>query len=109
MKTIYNFVAFVFLLLVALLVLCNVSNTISLETSFISLKANVGFLILSCSILSSIATILLLLSFSKSNKNKIKQLENTKLNYEIESNKVKQLEAKVKTLEEALKIATGRQ
>ena len=34
------------------------------------------------------------------------QAEKLKLNYEIESATVKQLEAKIKTLEEALRIAT---
>ena len=89
----------------------NISNTITLETKFISLKANVGFLILSCSILSSLATLLLMPKglFLNSDINKLKkQHEKSKLNHEIESDKVKQLEAKVNTLEEALRTVTQR-
>lgn len=110
MKTIFKFFAFILILLIILVVIANISNTISLETSFFSLKANVGFLILFCSVLGSVATISLGISlgwYSKSDQNKLKKsLENTKLNYEIELEKIKQLEAKVRTLEEALKMAT---
>lgn len=97
-------------LLIAVIVLLNISNTITLENKFISLKANVGFLILFCSLLGSISTIFLTISFGwfgVSDKERFKKQANSaKLNYEIESDKVKQLEAKVKTLEEALRMAT---
>ena len=110
MKTVCRFISFVLILLVAVIVIFNVSNTITLETSFLSLKANVGFLIFFCAVIGGLSTILFLMSLNKSDKvenSKFKrQFENTKLNYEIESEKVKQLEAKIKTLEEALKIAT---
>ena len=110
MKTFYRFISFVLILLVVVIVIFNISNTITLETGFLSLKANVGFLIFFSAIISSVSTIFLEMSlgwFSKTDKNKFKkQIENTKLNYEIESDKVKQLEAKVRTLEEALKMAT---
>ena len=109
MKTVFKFLAIVFFLLITLIILFNVSNKISIETSFLSLKTNVGFLIFICSVLGMMGTIFLGLSlgwFSKVDKGLKKHFENTKLNYEIESDKVKQLEAKIKTLEEALKIAT---
>ncbi|GEM_PF-3072572 len=109
MKTVFRFLAIVLFLIIALIVLSNISNKISIETSFLSLKTNVGFLIFLCVILSNVGTVFLGLSFkwfSVTNKNLKKQVENTKLNYEVESEKVKQLEAKIKTLEEALKIAT---
>ena len=108
MKIFFKFIAFLLFIAIALVFLVNISNSISLEAPFFSMKANVGFLILSCALLSSIATIFFILSaglFIKSDEGKFKkQIENTKLNYEIESDKVKQLEAKIETLEEALKM-----
>ena len=112
MKTLLNFLSFVLFLLIAIIVLTNISNTISIETNFISLRANVGFLIFFCAIISSLGTIFLILargSFLQADKNKLeKQAEDTKLDFEIELEKVNQLEAKIKTLERALKIATGK-
>lgn len=99
-----------FLIVIGIAVAFNITNSITLETPFISLKSNIGFLILFCAVLASLSTLLLIFPqgwSSTSEKNKIKkQFENTKLNYEIESEKVKQLELKIKTLEEALKAAT---
>lgn len=117
MKTLLKFFSFALFLLIVLIIVLNFSNTISVETSFFSFKANVGFLIFLTSILSYFATIFLLLSMGwsyRANESKIKnqiknQIEKTKLNYEIESDKVKQLEAKIQTLEAALKIATTTQ
>ena len=110
MRLISQIFSFVIIVLILLVFFVNISNTITLETSFISLKANVGFLILSCSILSSLATLLFLISkgwFLNSDINKLKrQHEKSKLNHELESDKVKQLEAKINTLEEALKAVT---
>lgn len=108
MKSIFRFTSLLLLIIITVIVLVNISNTISLETSFFSLRANVGFLILLSAILGSVATMLLLLSISSRAKQKEmkRQLEKEKLNFEVESEKVKQLEAKVKTLEEAIKIAT---
>lgn len=107
MKTILRFFSFTLTLLILVTVLFNITNTITLESNFFSFKANVGFLIFLSAIASSLATLLFSLSFGKQNKSKLKkQIENEKLNYELESEKVKQLEAKIKTLEEALKIAT---
>lgn len=107
MKIILRFFAFSLFLLICIIVLANISNTITLETSFLSLKVNVGFLILLCVIAGSLGT--LLFSTTVSNKDKLKKqiaIENEKLSREIESDKVKQLQAKINTLEEALKIAT---
>lgn len=107
MKTILRFFSFTLTLLILVTVLFNITNTITLESNFFSFKVNVGFLIFLSAIASSLATLLFSLSFGKQNKSKLKkQIENEKLNYELESEKVKQLEAKIKTLEEALKIAT---
>lgn len=106
MKTVFNLFSLLSFLLIALISLLNISNTITIENSFLSIRANVGFLILFCAMLSSIATLLFSMA-SRRDKNKLKnQIETTKLNYEIESDKVKQLEAKISTLEQALKIAT---
>ncbi len=108
MKIIFRFVSTTIFLAIGLFVLLNISNTIALETSFLSLRANVGFFILLCAVLSSIATLLLLMSMNKSfGINAKKQLEDTKLGHEIESSKVSQLEAKIKTLEEAIKKAVS--
>ena len=110
MKLVFRFISVMIFLAIGLFVLLNISNTIALETSFLSLRANVGFFILFCAILSSLATLLLLISMNSTPKliknNFKKQLESAKLDHEIESSKVSQLEAKIKTLEEALKIAT---
>lgn len=109
MRNLFNSISVLLSLLIAIIVLLNISNTIILETSFISLKANVGFLILFCSILGSLVTMSLGISLnwnSRTNENKVKkQIEKSKLNYEIESDRVKQLEAKINTLEEALRVA----
>ncbi len=110
MKNIFRFVSTMIFLAIGLFVLLNISNTIALETSFLSLRANVGFLILFCAILSSLATLLLLISMNpiyKPTNSFKKQLEDAKLGHEIESSKVNQLEAKIKTLEEALKKVTS--
>ena len=110
MKLIFRSTSIMIFLTIGLFVLLNISNTIALETSFLSLRANVGFFILFCAVLSSLATLLFLLSMNSASgltKNNFKkQLESAKLDHEIESLKVSQLEAKIKTLEEALKIAT---
>ena len=110
MKAVFRFFSLFFSLLIILIVLLNISNTIAIETSFLTLKANVGFLNLSCTLLGSLITVLLLLSFGitvKSSESKLKKkFENAKLHHEIESDKMKQLEAKIKTLEEALRVAT---
>lgn len=109
MKIFYRCIAFVLVFLIFLIVLFNISNTIILETSFISLRANVGLLIFFCATVGSLSTVFLLMSldsFSRDDKDKFKkQIETAKLNYEIEFEKVRQLEAKIKTLEEALKLA----
>lgn len=108
MKTILRFIAVVLFVSVIFLVLINISNSIALESNFFSVRANIGFLIFLCSVISSIGTILFLISIGVSlgNQSKLKkQIESTKLNYEVESDKVKQLEGKIKTLEEALKKA----
>ena len=109
MKAVFRFLSLVFFLLIVLIVLFNIPNKVSIETNFLSLKTNVGFLTFICAVFSNIGTVFLGISFgwfSKPDRSLKKQVENTKLNYEIESDKVKQLEAKIKTLEEALKIAT---
>ncbi len=107
MKIILRLFAFSLFLLICIIVLANISNTITLETSFLSFQVNVGFLILMCVIAGSLGT--LLFSTTVSNKDKLKKqiaVDNEKLNCEIQSDKVKQLQAKINTLEEALKIAT---
>lgn len=107
MKIILRFTSLFLILFITIIVFVNISSSITLETNFLSLKANVGFLILLCTVLGSISILLLIFSFGISKDKKLKkQLENQKLEHEIESDKVKQLEAKIKTLEEALKIAT---
>ena len=110
MKTISKFLSLIISVIIVLIFLVNISNTITLESSFLSVKANVGFLILACSVLSSLATVFYFISiglFLNPELSKYKkQVEKTKLNYELESDKVKQLEAKVNTLEEALKTMT---
>lgn len=110
MRTVYRFIGFLLFIVVSIIVLLNISNSIAIETIFFSIKVNVGFLILLCTILGSISTMLFLFSFNNSSKNKElkKQLENQKINCEVESDKVKQLESKIKTLEEALRIATNK-
>ena len=110
MKTIYRFAAFLLFIFIAFAVLLNISNSIAIETAFFSIKVNVGFLILLCSLFGSISTLFFLFSFDNSLKNNQlkKQLENHKINYEVESDKVRQLESKIKTLEEALRIATNK-
>ena len=108
MKTILRSISIIIFLAIGLFVLLNISNTIALESSFLSMRANVGFFILLCAILSSIATLLFLMSITSAKSNFKKQFENAKLEHEIESGKVNQLEAKIKTLEEALrKITSG--
>ena len=108
MKPIFRFISITIFLAIGLFVLLNISNSIALETSFLSLRANVGFLILFCVVLSILATILFLMSIgSKPATNVKKQIEDAKLGREIEFTKVIQLEAKIKTLEEALKKAVS--
>ncbi|OGI20767.1 MAG: hypothetical protein A3B68_09530 [Candidatus Melainabacteria bacterium RIFCSPHIGHO2_02_FULL_34_12] len=109
MKTISKFLGFIFFLIIFVVILFNLSNQISVETSFLSLKTNIGFLIFASTVLSCIGTILLGYSqgiFFKSDRKLKNQIESTKLSYETETEKVKQLEAKIKTLEEALKMAS---
>ena len=109
MKLILRFISITIFLVIGFFILLNISNTIALETSFLSLRANVGFFILLCAVLSSLATLLFLMSMEpalKTTKTFNKQLEDAKLGHEIESSKVEQLQAKIKTLEEAIKIAT---
>ena len=109
MKILFKILSVFVFSLIGLFVFLNSSSTIAIEASFLSTRVNVGFLILLCVILSSLATLLFLMSMDlnlKSNNMNIKkQIENVKLNHEIESAKVNQLEAKIKTLEEALKRA----
>ena len=107
MKTIFRFISITIFLTIGLFVLFNISNTIALETSFLSFRANVGFLILLCSVLSGLATLLFLMSINKTKTNFKKQFEDIKLDHEIESGKVVQLEAKIRTLEEALRKAVS--
>ena len=110
MKILFKILSVSVFFLIGLFVFLNSSNTIAIEASFLSTRVNVGFLIFLCVVLSSLATLLFLMSMDlnlKSNSiNVKKQIENAKLSHEIESAKVNQLEAKIKTLEEALKIAT---
>lgn len=106
MKATFKFLSLLLLLIVLCSGLINISNSISIETSFLSLRVNIGFLIFFCSVLSALSLLLLLMSLNtKGKQNLKKQAENARLNYEIESDKVKQLEAKIKTLEEALKLS----
>lgn len=108
MKTILKSFSFAIMFFIGLTILLNLSNTIAIESSFISLRVNVGFLILFCSALSIVASMLFSMSSSLGQKiNNIqikKQIETAKLTSEIESEKVKQLEAKIKTLEKALEM-----
>ena len=109
MKIICRFISFALFLIVIIIAFLNSAGIINIETSFLSMKLNTGFLIFACSLVSCLSTLILfaphfLSGFEK--KKFKKQAEHAKLNYEIESEKVKQLEAKIKTLEEALKIAT---
>ena len=110
MKAFLRFLSLFLFVALLLFVLVNTSNSISIETSFFSLHVNVGFLILFCSTLASLSTLLFLMAFNlsggKNEKLLKRQAEDIKLSHEIESDKVKQLEAKIKTLEEALRIAT---
>ncbi len=111
MKKLLRFLSVLIFSIVGIFVLINTSNTIALDMGFLSLRANVGFFVLFCSVLSSLATFLLLMTVNLSSKtsNVKKQLENAKLTQEIESVKVSQLEAKIKTLEEALKkVVSGK-
>lgn len=62
MKTLLRFISLLLSLLIAVIVLLNITNTITLENSFLSLRANVGFLILFCTILGSLVTIFLSIS-----------------------------------------------
>ena len=107
MKIIFRFISITIFLVIGFFVFLNTSNTIVLEVSSLSLRTNVGFFVLLCVVLSSIATLLFLMSMNHTlkltNPNFKKQLETAKLNHELESSKVSQLEAKIKTLEEALK------
>ncbi len=108
MKPIFRFISITVFLVIGLFVLLNISNSIAIETSFLSLRANVGFLILFCVVLSVLGTLLFLMSIgSNPARNIKKQIEYEKLGREIESIKVIQLEAKIKTLEEALKKAVS--
>ena len=88
----------------------NISNTVSIESSFLNIKANAGFLIFTSGVFGCIATVFFLasfVSFSSLGREKLKkQIDDAKLNYEIRSDKIKQLEEKIKTLEEALKTVT---
>ena len=105
MKIISRLFAFLLFIFICFFVVINISNNITLETNFLSLQINVGCLILFCVIAGSLGTLLLSSSFNNSNKLK-RQIDNEKLNCELESEKVKQLQAKINTLEAALKIAT---
>lgn len=108
MRTITLFTAFLLCLMVGIFVLLNISNIITLENNFFQLRVNVGFLILFAALAGSIIMLLLGLGLGSSKKSKElkRKIEDEKLNKEIESDKIKQLEAKVKTLEEALNMAT---
>lgn len=109
MKTVLKIISLTSLILIAAIVLLNTLNTIAMESNFFSIRVNVGFLGLLCALLGGILVLSLSLLFSNSGKGKKKlekQFENEKLNRELETEKVKQLEAKIRTLEEALKLAT---
>ena len=56
------FIALILSVIIALIVIPNTSNVISLETSFLSLRINVGFLILLSAILGSLVTIFLFIA-----------------------------------------------
>ena len=106
MKAFLRLSSLFLIVLILILALFNISNIISIETGFLSLKVNVGLLILFCAIASSFATLSLINSSDKStlDKNRLKKLlDSEKLNYEAESDRIKQLMAKIDTLEEALK------
>ena len=100
MKAFLRSSSFLLIFLILILALFNISNIISIETSFLSLKVNIGFLILLCAVGSSLATLMLAKSFRTPPGTNQKE----KLNSEIQSDKVKQLEEKIKTLEEALRM-----
>ena len=110
MRAISLLISLILTLAILAFVLLNVSNVITMENAFIQLKVNVGFLILFIALSGGIITICLGVAFGISSKSKTKELkkkvEDQKLKGEIESDRVKQLEAKIKTLEEALDMAT---
>ena len=109
MKTVSFLISFLFLTLIAVFVFANVSNLITFEIGPLLLKANVGFIIFFSVIVGSLTTVLLGLSLGWSKGKNISskwQTENEKLRTDIESDKVNQLKAKIKTLEEALKTVT---
>ncbi len=97
------------------LIFCIVSLSIAstpigfdLKLWFIELHTSTGLLLALTSAFSCLASLSLLISLGLTGQPqeniKIKnKIEETKLKHEIESDKVKQLEAKIKTLEEALK------
>ncbi|MBI2995103.1 MAG: hypothetical protein HYY52_00120 [Candidatus Melainabacteria bacterium] len=58
MKKFFRLSTLVLILLVALMIFLNSSNNIMLESSFLSLRVNVGFLIFFSAILGSIITLL---------------------------------------------------
>lgn len=87
------------------------SEVILLNLNLFTINTTPGNLVLCSAILGSLFTILIFYSlgfFFRSDKKKFaKQIDDLKLRSEGESEKTKQLEAKIKTLEEALKIASG--
>ena len=112
MKTISILISTIFYLLIFWITYLNISNVISLESGPINIRVSVGGLIFLAAIMGSFATVFTGIAqglFVNKRENKLsKQVENVKLKHEIESDKVKQLEAKIKTLEEALKAAIGK-
>lgn len=110
MKVISFVISFLFLAMVAVFIFVNISNLITFEIGSLQLKANVGFVMFFSVVVGSLITVLLGLSLGWSKKPSTpflkRQTENEKLKTEIESDKVKQLQAKIETLEAALKVAT---
>ena len=111
MKVLSGLIAIFFAGIIGLIVYFNISNIITFEVGKEIIKANVGFLCLSSSILGAFISVFFLIFNGTLLNMKSKQIErkfeNVKLKHEIESDKVKQLEAKIKTLEKALETLSG--
>lgn len=102
-------IAFLLGAIVIVLTLLNINNYISIEVVSESIRVNVGFVILAAAVLSSLSTIFYVQSqgWSPMAKSLKGQVESAKLKHEVETDKVKQLEDKVKTLEKALETITN--
>ena len=101
----------IFLLIISFGIMCLSSNS-EVSTSLININLSTGIIIIFSFCIGLITAVLFYIGNTMStsvDKTKLKrQAENAKLNFEIESDKVKQLEAKIKTLEEALKTITSK-